>query len=434
MGEPKSNRKRILTGDRPTGKLHLGHYVGSLQNRVKLQHDYETYLLIADIQALTTHWDKPEMLKQAVYDVAMDNLAVGIDPEVTTLCVQSMIPEIAELTVLYGLFTNMNKLRHNPTTKAEAIQYGMVRSEDEAAHRDMILKVEASAWALGFKTLLEVMINKGLAALSELRSRHRLDDASPEWDKLYEDAVEKRYRVLCSEAEQGTAPEDIFKVFRDTAYAGFDQLTYGFFGYPLSQAADITFVQAHLVPVGEDQKPHIELTRDVVGKFNQLYGGGKEIIPMPKALIGDVPRLAGLDGDTKMSKSLGNVINLADPPEAVKDTVWKAITDKDKIRKGDPGNPEICNVFKYHRVFNRAERVEEIDRDCRSGVLGCVECKGRLTDVLNELLAPIRERRRPYEENPERVREILLAGTQKARILGKETLGMVKEAMKLDYF
>lgn len=348
MGEPKSNRKRILTGDRPTGKLHLGHYVGSLVNRVKLQHDYETYLLIADIQALTTHWDKPEMLKQAVLDVAMDNLAVGIDPEVTTLCVQSMIPEIAELTSIYGLFTNMNKLRHNPTTKAEALQYGYVHSDD--------------------------------------------------------------------------------------LLTGFDQLTYGFFGYPLSQAADITFVRAHLVPVGEDQKPHVELTRDVVSKFNQLYGGGKEIIPMPKALIGDVPRLAGLDGDTKMSKSLGNVINLADPPEAVKETVWKAITDKDKIRKGDPGNPEICNVFKYHKVFNQAERVTEIERDCKTGELGCVECKGRLTDVLNEMLAPIRERRKPYEENPERVKEILLEGTKKARILGKETLDMVKEAMKIDYF
>ncbi|MCD6282593.1 hypothetical protein J7J84_03165 [bacterium] len=216
--------------------------------------------------------------------------------------------------------------------------------------------------------------------------------------------------------------------------SGFDQLTYGFFGYPLSQAADITFVRAHLVPVGEDQKPHIELTRDIVSKFNQLYGGGKEIIPMPKALIGDVPRLAGLDGDTKMSKSLGNVINLADPPEAVKKTVWKAITDKDKIRKGDPGNPEICNVFKYHKVFNQAERVAGIERDCKTGVLGCVECKGRLTEALDDLLAPIRERRRPYEEHPERVKEILLEGTKKARILGKETLDMVKEAMKIDYF
>jgi len=193
-------------------------------------------------------------------------------------------------------------------------------------------------------------------------------------------------------------------------------------------------VRAHLVPVGEDQKPHIELTRDIVSKFNQLYGGGEEIIPMPKALIGDVPRLAGLDGDTKMSKSLGNVINLADPPEAVKKTVWKAITDPEKIRKNDIGHPEICNVYKYHGVFNKVQ-VAEIERDCQKpGALGCVECKGRLTDVLNVLLAPIRERRKPYEENPERVKEILLAGTKKARILGKETLDMVKEAMKIDYF
>ncbi len=408
MVEPKSNRKRILTGDRPTGKLHLGHYVGSLKNRVKLQHDYETYLLIADIQALTTHWDKPELLKQAVLDVAMDNLAVGIDPEVTTLCVQSMIPEIAELTSIYGLFTNMNKLRHNPTTKAEAIQYGMIAKDASEEFRQYLI----NAFCYGSREYIQNREKVGKATLDE-------DGAVS-----VESITEQVDKWLSLTPIRHQTPD----------FIGFDQLTYGFFGYPLSQAADITFVRAHLVPVGEDQKPHVELTRDVVSKFNQLYGGGKEIIPMPEALIGDVPRLAGLDGDTKMSKSLGNVINLADPPEAVKETVWKAITDKDKIHKGDPGNPEICNVFKYHKVFNQAERVAEIERDCKTGELGCVECKERLTDVLNEMLAPIRERRKPYEEHPERVKEILLEGTRKARILGKETLGMVKEAMKINYF
>jgi len=353
MSATQTRRKRILTGDRPTGKLHLGHYVGSLINRVKLQHEYETFLLVADIQALTTHWERPELLSQAVLDVTMDNLAVGIDPEVTTLCVQSMLPEIAELTVIYGLFTNMNKLRHNPTTKAEAIQYGYTHSDD--------------------------------------------------------------------------------------LVAGFDQLTYGFFGYPLSQAADITFVRADLVPVGEDQKPHIELTRDVVSKFNQLYGGGKEIIPLPEALIGEIPRLRALDGSAKMSKSLGNAIALADPPETVKEMVWKAVTDPAKIRKNDPGHPDICNVFAYHQIFQGTlnktpDVVAEIERDCKSGALGCVECKGRLTDYLNGMLAPIRDRRRPYEENPDRVRDILREGTKRARQEGRETLALVKEAMKIDYF
>jgi len=344
-----SREKRILTGDRPTGKLHLGHYVGSLINRVKLQHDYDTFLLIADVQALTTHWEQPELIRESVMDVAMDNLAVGVDPEVATLCVQSMIPEIAELTVFYGLFTHMNKLRHNPTTKAEALQYGMIHENGDLM-------------------------------------------------------------------------------------TGFDQLTYGFFGYPLSQAADITFVRAHLVPVGEDQKPHIELTRDIVKKFNELYGRGKEIIPMPEALVSDVPRLTALDGGTKMSKSLGNVINISDSYDEIRSTVWKAVTDPQKIRKNDAGHPDICNVFKYHKIFNTEEDVATIEQDCRSGALGCVECKGRLTDVLHGMLAPFRERRKGYEAHPERVEEILREGTKKARRIGQETVAMVKEALKVDYF
>ncbi len=342
-------RRRILTGDRPTGKLHLGHYVGSLVNRVKLQKEYETFLIIADVQALTTHWEEPGRIRQSVYDVALDNLAVGIDPEITTLCVQSLIPEIAELTVLYGLFTNMNKLRHNPTTKAEALQYGMI-------------------------------------------------------------------------GENG----DLM--------TGFDQLTYGFFGYPVSQAADITFVRANLVPVGEDQKPHIELTRDIVKKFNELFCGGREIIPMPEALISEVPRLTALDGGAKMSKSLGNVINVSDDREEIKNMVWKAVTDPQKIRKNDPGNPYICNVYKYHRIFNTAENADVVERDCKSGMLGCVECKGRLTEVLDRMLAPIRERRKEYEAKPKVVEEILREGTRRARAEGQETLKLVKEALKIDYF
>jgi len=342
-------KKRILTGDRPTGKLHLGHYVGSLMNRVKLQREYETFIIIADVQALTTHWREPERIRQAVFDVALDNLAVGIDPEITTLCVQSMIPEIAELTVLYGLFTNMNKLRHNPTTKAEALQYGMIGENSDLM-------------------------------------------------------------------------------------TGFDQLTYGFFGYPVSQAADITFVRAHLVPVGEDQKPHIELCRDIVLKFNELYGKGKEIIPMPEALISDIPRLTALDGSAKMSKSLGNVINLSDEREEIEKMVWRAVTDPQKIRKNDKGHPEICNVYKYHRIFNTKENSDIVERDCKSGALGCVECKGRLTEVLDNLLAPIREKRKEYEAKMKDVEEILREGTKRARAEGQETVRLVKEALKIDYF
>ncbi len=348
-GASHSGKKRILTGDRPTGKLHLGHYVGSLINRVKLQREYETFIIIADVQALTTHWQEPERIRQSVFNVALDNLAVGIDPEISTICVQSMIPEIAELTVIYGLFTNMNKLRHNPTTKAEALQYGMIGENGDLT-------------------------------------------------------------------------------------TGFDQLTYGFFGYPVSQAADITFVRANLVPVGEDQVPHIELCRDIVRKFNQLYGNGREIIPEPEALVSDVARLSALDGSAKMSKSLGNVINLSDERDEIERMVWKAITDPEKIRKNDKGHPEICNVYKYHRIFNTKENSDIVERDCKSGALGCVECKGRLTEVLDILLAPIRNRRKELEARMGDVEEILREGTKRARREGQETLKMVKEALKIDYF
>ena len=335
--------KRILTGDRPTGPLHLGHYVGSLENRVRLQHDYETFILIADIQALTTNWEHPEKLSEDIRNVAMDYLAVGIDPDVATICVQSMIPEIAELTVFYGLFTYMNKLRHNPTTKSEARSLGYIKGED-------LIK-------------------------------------------------------------------------------GFDRLTYGFFGYPISQAADITIFNADLVPVGRDQAPHIELTRDIVKKFNQLYG---YTIKEPAALVSD-HFLTALDGKSKMSKSLGNAIYLGDSKDEIHKRVMSAVTDPARIHATDPGHPEICNVFRYHQVFN-TENASQIEEDCRAGKLGCVPCKKRLVDVLDGFLAPLREKRREISGNVKAVDEMLRSGTVRARRVAVETLDRVREAMKIDYF
>jgi len=331
-----------LPGDRPTGKLHLGHYVGTLKNRVKLQHEYDTFILIADIQALTTHYDQPGMIRQAVRDVALDYLAVGIDPNVATICVQSLIPEIAELTVLYGLITNMNKLRHNPTTKSEAQQLGLIQGED--------------------------------------------------------------------------------------LMTGFDQLTYGFFGYPVSQAADITFVNAHLVPVGKDQQPHIELCRDIVKKFNGMFGTS---IVEPKALIGEA-FLSALDGGAKMSKSLGNAIFLSDEPDTIKQ-VSRAVTDPARIHPTDPGTPEICNVYKYHQVFS-LNFVEEAATRCRAGTIGCVACKKELMAHLNALLEPFRARRKEFEAKPAEVDEILIEGTRRARREGAKTLEHVREKMGIDYF
>lgn len=326
--------KRILTGDRPTGNLHLGHYVGSLANRVKLQEEYDSFILIADVQALTTHWEKEENLARDIYQIALDYLAVGLNPNLTTICIQSMIPEIHELTMYYSMFTSVNVLRHNPTVKSEAAQHG------------------------------------------------------------------------------------------------FKDMTYGFLGYPVSQAADISIFKAHLVPVGDDQIPHIELARKIVRRFNDLY---QPVLVEPEALVGDTPRLVGLDGKAKMSKSLNNAIFLSDSPEEVKTKIRNAVTDPARIRKTDPGHPEICMVFEYHRIFN-ADATGEIETSCRGGNIGCVACKNQLSAEINKLLEPMRERRQQYQNKPEKIKEILMEGTQKAHGVAKETMKDVRAAMNMDYF
>ena len=325
-------KKRILTGDRPTGKLHLGHYVGSLQNRVRLQHEYDTFLIIADVQALTTNWENPDQLSHDLREVAKDYLAVGIDPNIATILVQSMVPQIAELTIFYSMFVSVNVLRHNPTIKTEAAQ------------------------------------------------------------------------------------------------KGYTDMTYGFLGYPVSQAADITFCKAHLVPVGKDQIPHLELTRKIVRRFNELYG---EVLVEPEAMVQGL--LMGLDGNTKMSKSLDNAIYLADSADEVLRKVKTAVTDPARIRKDDLGHPEVCTVFTYQKEFH-PEFVPELESACRKGEIGCVDCKKRLAASLNELLDPIREKRAYYDERPDQVDDILLSGTKRATEVGAETLAQVKDAMKISYF
>lgn len=326
--------KRILTGDRTTGKLHLGHYVGSLQNRVKLQDEYDTFIILADIQALTTHFEQPELINKGIYDVAIDNLSVGLDPNKVTIFLQSKISSIAELTIFYSMLVSVNSLRHNPTIKTEAKQYG------------------------------------------------------------------------------------------------YDDLSYGFLGYPVSQTADITFCNADLVPVGEDQIPHIELGRKIVRRFNDLYGNGRIIIKEPQALISDTPRLIGLDGNSKMGKSLGNAIYLSDTVEDVNKKIKSAVTDKNRISVKDKGNPDICTISKYHKAFNN-EEYDNICEMCKNASIGCVACKNDLSKKVNLLLVPFREKRAYYEENTKEVRDIILAGSQKANMIGNETVDVVKKAMSI---
>jgi tryptophanyl-tRNA synthetase len=329
-----NKRKRILTGDRPTGKLHLGHYVGSLQNRVALQNDYDTIIIIADVQALTTNFDRPEKLRGDVLNVTMDNLSVGVDPDKATFFIQSLVPEIAELTSFYGMFVTVNSLRHNPTTKSEIKQYG------------------------------------------------------------------------------------------------YDDIMYGFLGYPVSQAADITFCKADLVPVGDDQLPHIELTRKIVRRFNDLY---KPVLVEPEALVSKISRLVGLDGNAKMGKSLNNGIYLSDDEETVKQKIRAAVTDPARIRLADKGNPEVCTIFKYHHAFNECD-IQNVEESCRNATIGCAACKNNLTSCLNSLLEPIRERRAFYEVRPELVQDILLSGTNKVKIIAKEVMREVRDAMHIGYF
>ena len=333
-------KKRILTGDRPTGRLHIGHYFGSIKKRVELQESglYDPYILIADVQALTDNFNNPEKVRKNVREVAIDYLSCGIDPEKTTIYIQSMIPETAELTVFYSNLVTIARLERNPTVKTEIAQK----------------------------------------------------------------------RELFGES-----------------------VTYGFLGYPVSQAADITAFEGELVPVGEDQLPLIEQTREIVRKFNSIYG---ETLVEPKAVLSSEKRIKGLDGNDKMGKSLGNAIYLADSEEEITKKVMSAITDPNRIKKDDLGNPDICMVAYYHKLFSTKEEVKEVCKECREGKRGCVQCKKQLAKNIAEELKPIREKRAYYELHPEEVDKILLEGTLKAKKVAKETMKKVKKAMKLNYF
>ena len=335
-----ADKKRSLTGDRPTGRLHIGHYFGSLQNRVKMQDDdsIERFVMIADVQALTDNFNNPQKVRDNVYQVLLDYLSVGIDPEKTTIFLQSMVPELAELTVYYSNLVTIARLERNPTVKTEIAQ-----------------------------------------------------------------------------------KKDVFG----------ESVTYGFLGYPVSQAADITAFEGELVPVGEDQLPLIEQCREIVRKFNSIYG---ETLKEPQAVLSSNKRIKGLDGNEKMGKSLGNAIYLSDSEEEITKKVMGAVTDPGRIKKDDLGNPDICMVAYYHGLFTNPEDVKIVCQECREGKRGCVACKKQLAANIIKKLEPIREKRKYYEERPELLDEILINGTKKAQEIARETMRKVKANMKLNYF
>ena len=330
-----ADRKRILTGDRPTGKMHLGHFVGSLKNRIRLQDEYECFFIIADLHTLTTRPDKDaiDQIGGNVRDMVLDYLAVGIDPERSVIFLQSAVPETYELNLIFEMLVSVPRLERLPSLKDMA---------------------------------------------------------------------------------------------RD---ANLEAFPFGLLGYPVLQAADILLPRANLVPVGKDNESHVEITREIARRFNNMYG---DVFPVPEALIGEVPTLVGTDGQGKMSKSAGNAIFLSDDPETVEQKVRGMFTDPKRVRADIPGEVEGNPVFIYHDVFNPdTEEVQDLKDRYRKGKVGDVEVKQKLAKALNNFLDPLRERRAAYAADPDKVDEILVTGTRRMQQEAEKTMALVREAMGL---
>jgi tryptophanyl-tRNA synthetase len=325
-------KKRLLSGMRPTGPLHLGNYHGALANWVRLQEQYDCFFFVADWHALTSDYEKPDFIRGYITEILLDWLSAGLTPEKSTLFIQSRVKEHAELFLILSMITPVPWLERNPT----------------------------------YKDQIDQLNNKDLS-------------------------------------------------------------TFGFLGYPVLQAADIIMYKPYGVPVGVDQAPHVEITREIARRFNYLYG---PVFPEPEVILTETPKLLGTDR-RKMSKSYGNAIFLSDPPETVAAKVGAMITDPQRMRKSDPGNPDVCNVYDFHKLYSPPEVTAEVNRRCRTADIGCVECKKLMAGHLNAFLDPIRERRRFYLERPGLVEEIITAGSDKARQTARRTLEEVRAAVKL---
>jgi tryptophanyl-tRNA synthetase len=326
-------RKRVLSGMRSTGKLHLGNYVGALDNWVRMQDEYECFFFIADWHALTTDYADTSQIKQNSLEVLLDWLAAGLDPDRCTMFIQSHVPAHAELHLLLSMITPLGWLERVPTYKEQK-----------------------------------------------------------------ENIKEK------------------------------DLGTYGFLGYPVLQAADILIYKGDFVPVGEDQVPHVELTREIARRFNSFYGKRGDVFPEPQPLLTPAAKLPGTDG-RKMSKSYNNTILLTDPEPVVRQKLKTMVTDPARVRRSDPGNPDLCPVGDLHKIFSDRETIAKVDVGCRSAGIGCIECKSWAADALVKILVPMQERRQKYEENPRLAWDILEDGSSKARKIAGATLDSVRDAM-----
>jgi len=327
-----SQKKRILSGMRPTGPLHLGNLLGALANWVNMQDEYDCYFFIADWHALTSDYENTDAIENNRKEIMLDWLSAGLTPEKSTLFVQSLVKEHAELFLLLSMITPVPWLERNPT----------------------------------YKELIGELKNKDLS-------------------------------------------------------------TFGFLGYPVLQAADIIIYRPYGVPVGVDQAPHVEITREIARRFNHFYG---DVFPEPELILTETPKILGLDR-RKMSKSYGNAIFLSDSPDDISQKVSRMITDPQRARRSDPGNPDVCNVYDFHRLYTDPQTVKEIDGQCRSAKIGCVECKQKMARGLTEALAPIRDKRAYYEQRPQLVEEIMNEGSNRARVAACETMEVVRAAVKI---
>ena len=330
-GNP-GKRRVVVSGMRPTGKLHLGHLLGTLRNWVSLQTQYDCHFFVADWHVLTTDYEKPSKIPGFVDEMVLDWLAAGLDPERCVIFRQSALLEHAELALLFGMFTPVPWLERNPTYKEQ---------REQLADRDLS--------------------------------------------------------------------------------------TYGFLGYPVLQAADILLYKADLVPVGVDQVPHVELTREIARRFNHLYG---EVLPEPQALLSPTPRVPGTDG-RKMSKSYGNAIYLDEEPDSIEKRLGKMATDPARVRRTDPGDPEICPAFNLHKVYCTPEEIDTVTVGCKTAGIGCLDCKKIMIKHVLADLAPHRERRAAIAARPGYARDVLEAGTARARIVAQRTMAEVRDAMGL---
>jgi tryptophanyl-tRNA synthetase len=327
-----TEKKRILSGMRPTGPLHLGNLLGALNNWVQMQDEYDCFYFIADWHALTSDYEDTGLITAYRKEIMIDWLSAGLTPDKSTLFVQSRVKEHSELFLILSMITPVPWLERNPTYKEQIGQ----------------------------------LSNKDLS-------------------------------------------------------------TFGFLGYPVLQAADIIMYKPYGVPVGVDQAPHVEITREIARRFNYFYG---DVFPEPKVILTETPKVLGTDR-RKMSKSYDNAIFLADSPEAIRQKVAAMITDPQRARRSDPGDPDVCNVFSFHRLYTPPDKVKEIDQQCRSAGIGCVECKQIMAENLITALAPIRDKRAHYEAHPEQVEEIMVAGSEKASQTARQTMEQVREAVKI---